>query len=94
MTTDEPPKVLGETKTVQLPTIGRIVLVRVSAQVFRPAIVIEADMDGRVFAHILMANDDPKPSGLSTGQATLSYGDHIGGWVWPPRANPKLTFDV
>lgn len=100
-TQDSPPaappdedEALQEVATVELPTVGRIVLLRVNLGYedepkLRPAIVLEdADEDGTALLHpFLTASDFPLPNAAASvaKEGRFSYGDDCAQWRWPQR---------
>lgn len=83
----------GPTKSIELPTVGRIVHVLVAPATIRPAIVMGREADGRLFVHIFKDDRDPSPPGLATGTGIVRHGTHVGGWFWPPKAQ-RETFET
>lgn len=84
MMTDVKPAVAEKkTKKVELPTLGRIVHVRLGANLWCPAVVLAADPDGTLRVHLFKRDTDPLPAGL--GQGIVRYGTAQGQWQWPPR---------
>ena len=94
MTEDKPAAFTGKTKSVDLPTVGRIVHVRIGPGTVRPAIVMGRESDGRCLVTVFLHPGDPTLPGLGLeGVGVVPYGDHLGGWLWPPREQ-KLQFDA
>lgn len=86
MTTEKPPEPEKRTKSVPLPTLGRIVHVHVAVGVWRPAIVMGADADGSLLVHAFLHEADPQGR-LREGVGHATYGTGLGQWVWPAKEN-------
>lgn len=92
MTDQKPVEPAKKTVKVALPTLGRIVHVHVASGVWRPAIVMGADPDGKLLVHCFK-HDTDQPGSLRDGTGFVSYGTGLGQWVWPSQ-EPKQTFDA
>lgn len=92
-----------ETVEVELPTIGRLVHIRIDAGgeddeiVLRPAIVVCPYDDGSVFVRVfLFVGDIPLPPGAGIHgdaggyYAVTRYGTECGEWCWPERGEPEF----
>lgn len=91
MTTAKPPEQEKRTKSVTLPTLGRIVHVHVAMGVWRPAIVMGADADGSLLVHAFLHEADPKGRFRDGNVGHVTYGTALGQWVWPAKEN-KVEF--
>lgn len=90
----KPEPVAGSGKEVTLPTVGRIVYVRLSEEVTRPAIVMGRDVDGRCFVHIFRDDRDPRIPGLDQdSNIVVGYGSKLGTWHWPPQGGKAEKFE-
>lgn len=92
MTAEKPAVVVKKTRKVELPTLGRIVHVHVQSGLWRPAIVMGADPDGRLLVHCFKHESD-MPGSLAEGTGYVTYGSGLGQWVWPSQ-EAKQQFEA
>jgi hypothetical protein len=90
MTAEMPAAKEQRTKSVTLPTLGRIVHLHVAAGVWRPAIVMGAEPDGLLLVHAFLHESDPQGR-LREGVGHTTYGTGLGQWVWPTKED-KIEF--
>lgn len=74
---------------VQLPEVGRIVHVRLTEEITRPAIVMGRNGDGRCLVTVFAHANDPKPPGFRDPTPVLWHGDGVGCWHWPPQGKTE-----
>lgn len=95
MSAEQPEAYVVKTKPVELPDVGRIVMVRTSHEHIRPAIVAGRTEEGVCYLHIQFVPNDPRPPGLYSGEGWCGYSEtRIGGWFWPVRTRQKVTFET